>query len=81
MKRRVHSPADVADVAGDKLLTPHEVAVLFGVGPKTLGRWARQGRIAAQWTLGGHRRFAAAEVARCLTEIGAGGQPDEDGQP
>jgi excisionase family DNA binding protein len=51
------------------LLTPKEVAELFGVDPKTLVRWAAQGRIApAQWTLGGHRRYAGAEVARLLAE-------------
>lgn len=31
---------------------------------------AHKGRIAAQWTLGGHRHYRAGEVARCLTGIG-----------
>lgn len=45
-----------------ELLTPHEVASLFGVDPKTVTRWARAGRITAIRTLGGHRRYVGSEV-------------------
>lgn len=45
-----------------ELLTPHEVASLFGVDPKTVTRWARAGRLTAIRTLGGHRRYVGAEV-------------------
>ncbi len=50
-----------------ELLTPHEVASMFGVDPKTVTRWARAGRITAIRTLGGHRRYVGSEV-RALIE-------------
>jgi excisionase family DNA binding protein len=50
----------------DALLTPAEVAALFRVNPKTVTRWARAGKITAVRTLGGHRRFRATEIRRCL---------------
>lgn len=51
------------------LLTPAEVAALFRVNPKTVTRWARAGKITAIRTLGGHRRFRASEIKRCLEEM------------
>lgn len=53
-----------ADV--DKLLTPGEVARLFGVDPKTVSRWADNGKLDALRTLGGHRRYRADEVHALL---------------
>ena len=53
----------------DELLTPAEVAAMFRVNPKTVTRWARSGKISAIRTLGGHRRFRAAEVRRLLAEV------------
>lgn len=50
------------------LLTPTEVAELFRVNPKTVTRWAKSGKISAIRTLGGHRRFSAAEILRHLEE-------------
>jgi len=52
----------------DDLLTPAEVAALFRVNPKTVTRWARAGKITAIRTLGGHRRFRASEIKRCLEQ-------------
>ncbi len=54
----------------DALLTPAEVAALFGVNPKTVTRWARAGKISATRTLGGHRRYRASEIRRCLEQLG-----------
>jgi excisionase family DNA binding protein len=48
--------------AVERLLTPAEVAAIFRVDPKTVSRWARSGQLKAQRTLGGHRRYAEAEV-------------------
>lgn len=48
------------------LLTPAEVASMFRVSPKTVTRWARSGKLTALRTLGGHRRFRAAEVRDLL---------------
>jgi excisionase family DNA binding protein len=59
---------DDAD-APDTLLTPSEVAQLFRVNPKTVTRWARAGKLTAIRTLGGHRRFRASEIKRCLEEM------------
>jgi len=50
------------DTDRDELLTPAEVADLFGVGPKTVTRWARAGRLTSLRTLGGHRRYRRSEV-------------------
>ena len=44
------------------LLTPREVAELFGVDPKTVTRWANAGKLTSIRTLGGHRRFRKSEV-------------------
>jgi excisionase family DNA binding protein len=52
----------------DQLLTPSEVAQMFRVNPKTVTRWARAGKITAIRTLGGHRRFRAAEVEAFLAQ-------------
>ena len=53
----------------DALLTPAEGAALFRVNPKTVTRWARAGKITAIRTLGGHRRFRASEIRRCLEQM------------
>lgn len=50
----------------ERLLTPGEVARLFGVDPKTVSRWADAGKLEALRTLGGHRRYRAVEVLRLL---------------
>ena len=48
--------------AAEVLLTPREVAELFGVDPKTVTRWAKAGKLTSIRTLGGHRRFRKSEV-------------------
>ena len=53
-------------VSGEQLLTPAEVAALFRVDPKTVSRWAAEGKLSEFRTLGGHRRFRAAEVYALL---------------
>jgi excisionase family DNA binding protein len=57
-------------MAENELLTPGEVADMFRVNPKTVTRWARAGKISAVRTLGGHRRFRAAEIQQLLDEVG-----------
>lgn len=44
------------------MLTPQEVAALFGVTPKTIARWAAAGKIGSIKTAGGHRRYWRAEI-------------------
>ena len=50
----------------DFLLTPAEVAALFRVDPKTVGRWAVAGRLTTVFTIGGHRRYPASSVQALL---------------
>ncbi len=51
------------------LLTPGEVARLFRVDPKTVTRWARDGKLSSLRTPGGHRRFREEEVHRFLNQM------------
>lgn len=60
----------------ESLLTPAEVASLFRVDPKTVTRWAKSGKLSSIRTLGGHRRYRAAEVRELL---GAGDAAPEVG--
>ena len=50
---------DVAAPEGvvTEFLTRSEVSTLLGVSPNTVTRWAREGRLPCQVTLGGHHRF------------------------
>jgi excisionase family DNA binding protein len=50
----------------DTLLTPAEVAALFRVDPKTVTRWANQGKLSTRRTLGGHRRYLSSEINALL---------------
>ena len=45
-----------------RLLKPAEAAGLLGVHPRTVGNWARAGKIACQRTLGGHRRYPEPDI-------------------
>ena len=52
-----------------KTATPHpsylhtaEVADLLHVSPKTVSRWAKEGKLPFLKTLGGHRRYPEAEI-------------------
>ena len=53
-------------VPPERLLTPAEVAALFRVDPKTVTRWAQQGKLNSIRTLGGHRRYPEAEILAFL---------------
>lgn len=58
---------------GDRLMTPHEVARILRVDPKTVGRWANAGRIRASRTPGGHRRYRASDIRALLEAPGPDG--------
>ena len=47
-----------------EFLKAAEAAALLRVSPKTVSRWAKEGRIRHITTLGGHRRFPRGEVER-----------------
>ena len=46
-----------------------EVADLLYVSPKTVSRWAKEGRLPFLKTLGGHRRFPEAEIRELADEL------------
>ncbi len=76
------------DSYDDEYLRPAEAAeVLGGVTPKTVTRWAKEGKLPYLQTLGGHRRYPAAairELAATLghqPEPGAGDDPADAGLP
>lgn len=46
----------------DELLRPCEVAQIFGVRTPTIARWAREGKLPAMETPGGHRRYRRSAV-------------------
>jgi excisionase family DNA binding protein len=46
----------------DNYLTTAEVAELLHVVPKTVSRWAKEGRLPFLRTLGGHRRYPESRI-------------------
>ena len=56
--------AAAAEPVGTQFLTRSEVSKLLGVSPNTVTRWAREGRLPCQVTLGGHHRFERELVER-----------------
>lgn len=43
-------------------MLPSEVAAMFAVRPRTVSRWAREGKLPSMVTPGKHRRFPRAGV-------------------
>ena len=48
------------------LLTASEVAALFRVSSKTVGRWGRSGALPLYRTIGGHHRYRLSDVRALL---------------
>jgi len=48
------------------MLTASEVARLFRVSAKTVGRWGRSGALPLYRTVGGHHRYRLADVRAFL---------------
>jgi excisionase family DNA binding protein len=46
-----------------------EVADILHVSPKTVSRWAQEGKLPFLKTLGGHRRYPEAEIRDLATEL------------
>jgi excisionase family DNA binding protein len=46
-----------------------EVAAILYVSPKTVSRWAKEGKLPFLKTLGGHRRYPAAEIRQLADEL------------
>lgn len=56
------------------LLTPREVAEIFGVRTTTIARWAREARLTPLRTPGGHRRYTREGIGELLNEEAAGAE-------
>jgi excisionase family DNA binding protein len=55
------------EVAG--YLKTAEVADMLHVSPKTVTRWAKDGKLPHSRTLGGHRRFPADEIRKLAAQL------------
>ncbi|MEJ2454686.1 MAG: response regulator [Candidatus Thiodiazotropha sp.] len=59
-------------------LSPGETAKILGVTPATLRGWTNRGRLRAETTEGGHRRYPVSEVLRLAKKNGIELQLPED---
>jgi excisionase family DNA binding protein len=50
-------------------LTTAEVADILHVSPKTVTRWAREGKLPHSRTLGGHRRYPGEAIRELASEL------------
>jgi excisionase family DNA binding protein len=51
-----------------------EAAAYLNVSPKTVSRWAKEGKVPHIVTLGGHRRFPRREIERLAEQLSAGAE-------
>ena len=61
-----------------RYLRTAQVAELLHVSPKTVSRWAQEGRLPYLRTLGGHRRYPDREIRALLETLS---EPSTAGQP
>jgi excisionase family DNA binding protein len=50
-------------------LLPAEVAELLSVSPKTVSRWAKEGKLPFLKTLGGYRRYPEAQIRQLVNQL------------
>jgi len=62
-------PGGKAAPTSPPYLHPAEVADILHVSPKTVSRWAKEGKLPFLRTLGGHRRYPAAEIRQLAEEL------------
>jgi len=53
----------------ERYLRTSEVALKLQVSPKTVSRWAKEGRLPYLATLGGHRRFPASAIDELMGSL------------
>jgi excisionase family DNA binding protein len=53
----------------EPFLFTSQVADLLHVSPKTIARWAKDGRLPFQRTLGGHRRYPEAAIRELAASL------------
>jgi excisionase family DNA binding protein len=64
-----HQSARPTPSTASSYLHAGEVADLLGVSPKTIARWAKQGRLPYQRTLGGHRRYPEPAIRQLAVSL------------
>ena len=62
-------PSGKAATDHPNYLRTAQVADILQVSPKTVSRWAKEGRLPFLKTLGGHRRYPAAEIRQLANEL------------
>jgi excisionase family DNA binding protein len=58
-----------ASIEAPGYLRAAEVAEILHVSPKTVARWAKEGRLPFMRTLGGHRRYPGAEIRELAEKL------------
>jgi excisionase family DNA binding protein len=62
-------PSSKATTDYPNYLRTAQVADLLYVSPKTVSRWAKEGKLPFLKTLGGHRRYPEAEIRELAEEL------------
>ena len=62
-------PSGKAATTSPSYLRAAEVADILHVSPKTVSRWAKEGKLPFLKTLGGHRRYPEAEIRQLANEL------------
>ena len=62
-------PSGKAATDHPNYLRTAQVADLLSVSPKTVSRWAKEGRLPFLKTLGGHRRYPEAEIRELVEDL------------
>jgi excisionase family DNA binding protein len=60
----------------ERLLSTREVAVMFGVDPRTVRAWAAEGRLPSERDRRNYRRFRLQDVLDAVQERAADGPPE-----
>ena len=71
-RRSVHDRERLDSASGDVYIRTAEAAKILGRSPKTISRWARDGKLPHLVTLGGHRRFPAVAVYELARQMEGG---------
>jgi excisionase family DNA binding protein len=58
-----------ASIETARYLRTAEVADILYVSPKTVSRWAKDGKLPFMKTLGGHRRYPEAKIRELASEL------------
>jgi excisionase family DNA binding protein len=58
----------------ESFLHTSQVADILHVSPKTIARWAKDGRLPYQRTLGGHRRYPEQAIRQLAASLAQGVQ-------